>query len=82
MINKIELANGNTENTNEIAIKTTMIQEQTLRHSDQPVPPLDHSFLTSVSQLRGHSWAGVGLGIDRLTMVLGGIPSIKDVQWV
>jgi elongation factor P--beta-lysine ligase len=81
IINRVELANGNTENTNVNSIKTMMETEKQSRSADTKAPPLDTGFLNSLSQLQAHQWAGVGLGLDRLAMLIGGYKSIHDIQW-
>lgn len=63
-INKIEIANGNTEKTDKEYIHATFIKEQ-----EKTGLPIDDEFLTSLDQMKGHMYAGVGLGIDRLTML-------------
>lgn len=82
IMNKVELANGNTENTNINTIKAMMEKEQQLRAKADHAPPIDNKFLTSLSTLKKYQWAGVGLGIDRLTMMIGKRLSIKHVQWI
>jgi lysyl-tRNA synthetase class 2 len=64
-VNGIELANGNTENFNISSIKPFGIHP---------------SFLAVLSKLSHQSWSGVGLGIDRLTMLVGGLDSIGEVN--
>lgn len=57
-MNGIELANGNTENTNIESVKKGLRK------------PLDKEFLSSLKKMQNASYAGVGLGLDRLTMIL------------
>lgn len=64
-INGIELANGNTENFNLASIKPFN---------------LDSHLLAILSKLSPQSWSGVGLGIDRLTMLAGGFDHISLVN--
>jgi elongation factor P--beta-lysine ligase len=80
-INKIELANGNTENTNVPSIKAVMNAEQKARSIHTSKPPIDTDFLTSVKKMTKYQYAGVGLGLDRLTMLIGNINDIQAVQW-
>lgn len=81
-IQKIEIANGNTENTDTKSIQTMMQKEQQLRQRKPNTPPIDDDFLLAIDKLKTQSWSGVGLGVDRLTMLIGNITSIKDVQWI
>jgi len=64
-INGIELANGNTENTNIELVK------KGLRN------PVDHDFLRTLEKMKNTSYAGIGLGIDRLTMIFSNRSYIK-----
>lgn len=57
-INGIELANGNTENTDIESVKKGLRK------------PMDQEFLDSLKKMQNDSYAGVGLGIDRLTSML------------
>ncbi|MBI3366215.1 hypothetical protein HY041_01130, partial [Candidatus Roizmanbacteria bacterium] len=63
-INRIELANGNTENTDIQSVKKRLRR------------PLDHDFLGSLNKMKVASYAGVGLGVDRLTMLFLNVNSI------
>ncbi len=66
LIHRVELANGNTENTN----TTTMASV------------IDNGLIESLNHLQSHQWAGVGLGLDRLAMVIGEIDTIQEIQWL
>jgi elongation factor P--beta-lysine ligase len=76
-INKLELANGNTESFDLAAIVPVMESEKQRRGGD-----LNHQFIDSLKQMCGQTWSGVGLGIDRLTMILGHYDHISLVQSV
>lgn len=78
-IDRIELANGNTENTDVKSILKLFKTEQAKRSSlKSPIPltsriapiPIDHEFLKSLRKMGDSSYAGVGLGLDRLATVL------------
>lgn len=58
----IELANGNTENTNIEFIKKNLRK------------PIDKKFIESLNKMKDASYAGVGLGLDRLARLLQGMP--------
>lgn len=81
IINRIEIANGNTENTNAAQVEAMMEQERKIRQQTDRAVALDTTFIDSLSKLQNHSWAGVGLGLDRLSMMIGEIDSVHDVQW-
>ena len=63
-MHKIELGNGNTENTDSETIHSLFESE-----SKKTGMPIDMEFLTSLSAMKNDSYAGVGVGIDRLTML-------------
>jgi elongation factor P--(R)-beta-lysine ligase len=73
----MELANGNTENTDSNEIRKKFQEEIELRKSRKAeTSSLDEEFLSALDKMKGKSWSGVGLGIERLTMLLG---DIKDL---
>lgn len=61
-VHKIELANGNTENTDTAAIRKSFEEE-----SKKTNLPLDSEFISSLEGMKKSSYAGVGVGIDRLS---------------
>ncbi|MDP4011942.1 MAG: amino acid--tRNA ligase-related protein, partial [Candidatus Roizmanbacteria bacterium] len=63
-IHGIELANGNTESTDTRFIRTQFEKE----HKTTGMP-IDEDFLNSLERMKGSTYAGVGLGIDRLAMM-------------
>ena len=70
-INRLEIANGNTENTDAESVRKTFLEEQKQRKTKSLVsPPVDELFLESIKSLKTKRVGGVGLGIDRLVMVL------------
>ncbi len=85
-IDRIELANGNTENTDYRSILKLFKTEQSSRSSltshispislTSPIPPIDLDFLNSLKKMQNASYAGVGLGIDRLIMLFSDTHSI------
>ncbi len=79
-----EIGNGNTENLDTDSIKQHFQEEATARQqAHQPVHPLDQDFLTAIETLQktGMTYAGIGLGIDRLAMLLAGVDSIGEVEY-
>ncbi len=75
-LNGIEIANGNTENTDAEKLKKHFAEVQRHAHQQQPI---DEDFLNSLHQLdiQKKPYAGVGLGIDRLAMIFA---KAKDIQ--
>ena len=71
-IGGMEIGNGNTENTDEDAVRALSMEEYTYRKTrDIDIAPIDEPFLSSLTRLDGLSPAGVGIGLDRLTLILG-----------
>jgi len=65
----VELANGNTENTDIQLVK------KGLRH------PIDDEFLASLKKMGNASYAGIGLGVDRLSMLFSGSRSLNYIKF-
>lgn len=81
LINKIELADGNSEFFDEEAVRKVMEDEYKKRQKEKKHPhPIDEHFLQSLGKLAGQEWSGIGLGVDRLAMLASGIRSIKEIQ--
>lgn len=77
----MELANGNTENTNTETIHQVFTREEHERKKKKnSTAPIDMTFLTSLDKLSNGSYAGIGLGIDRLAMILADCSEIKQVE--
>ena len=67
-INGMEIGNGNTENTDVIAVRKTLKK------------PIDETFLKALNNMKNKSYGGMGLGIDRLVMLFSGAKDIKEVE--
>jgi elongation factor P--beta-lysine ligase len=79
-IGGMEIGNGNTENTNTKLVKQAFIDEENYRNNNKiDVPTIDASFLTALDQLNTSPIAGMGLGIDRLTMIFANVKDISEV---
>lgn len=72
-IGGVEIANGNNENTNVSEIRTVFEKE-----TGEGKSPLDIQFLEALQKMNysGNCYAGVGLGLDRLLMVMMGVQEI------
>lgn len=82
-INGMEIANGNTEKTDALAVEQAFVAEQKYRQqAGYTAPPIDQSFLNALANLSKQetSWAGIGLGVDRLAMILANTTEISDVE--
>lgn len=67
-INGIEIGNGNTENTDTDSVGKTLKK------------PVDEIFLKALNDMKGKSYAGMGIGIDRLAMIFSEAANIKEVE--
>lgn len=63
-IHKMEIGNGNSENTEAASVRKTFEIE-----SGKTGMPIDEEFLSSLEKMKNDSYAGVGVGIDRLAML-------------
>ena len=74
-----EIGNGNTEQLDPGAIRRLFRAERQARlHRGQTPQPIDEEMLAAIAAMRrsGHTYAGMGLGLDRLAMA---IADIKDI---
>ncbi len=42
-------------------------------------PPIDMEFIDALRKMKGKNYAGIGLGVERLAMVLGGVEDIEEL---
>ncbi|HCC84632.1 MAG TPA: hypothetical protein DEP87_03035 [Candidatus Pacebacteria bacterium] len=77
----IELGNGNREQTAVDIVKTAFKTEAEKRQlAGLILSPLDESFLNSLSQLHSMPYAGIGLGLERILMLLIGANELAMVR--
>lgn len=82
-IARIEIANGNTEETNVNRIRTSFQEEKEYRkRGHQPFQPIDidEEFLHNVDVLPHPPYTGIGLGIDRLAMIIADVADIHAFE--
>lgn len=70
-VSGIEIGNGNTENTDTKSLRKIFATEQ-----KRTKLPIDEEFLNSLKMMSKKSYAGVGIGIERLVMILNKKSSI------
>lgn len=71
----MEIGNGNTENTDIQYVQKTFETEH-----KKTGYPIDEEFLKSLDKMSAATYAGIGLGIDRLTMLLSGASTIQSIE--
>lgn len=67
-VHRIELANGNTENTDVAAVREVFEKQ-----SKQTSIPVDEEFLMCLQKMKSSNYAGVGMGVDRLVQLYTGM---------
>jgi elongation factor P--beta-lysine ligase len=85
----IEIGNGNTEHTNAAAVRDHFEKEAKDRQMAMEqgkvvhtaIPPLDIEFLDALTNIAGKGYAGMGLGIDRVVMMMANASSIDEVEY-
>lgn len=80
-IGNMEIGNGNTENTNHKIVSQSFKNEEARRkHQNQIYSPIDTDFLNSLKLMNKKSYAGIGIGIDRLAMLFSDSNNINDFR--
>lgn len=80
-IGGMEIGNGNTESCDAIAIRRTFERERTLRlGKNMEAPIIDEDFLESLDVMKRASYTGVGIGIERLAMILWNRKTIGEIN--
>lgn len=80
-IARMEIGNGNTESTQTKKIRTVFEHERLdVLGKNMEAPAVDEDFLKSLDAMKGSSYAGVGIGVERLAMILFDISSIHEVH--
>jgi lysyl-tRNA synthetase class 2 len=77
-INGTEIANAYSESNDPILQRTTLYEQSLRRDVDDEAPPMDENFVQAIEAGMPPA-GGLGIGIDRLVMLLTGETSIRDV---
>ena len=77
-INGSEYANAYSESNDPIFQRQTLYEQSLRREVDDEAPPMDENFVQAI-EIGMPPTGGLGIGIDRLVMLLTGEPSIRDV---
>jgi elongation factor P--beta-lysine ligase len=67
-LNGVEVGNGNMENTDADSVRKALGE------------PVDETFLSALKKMSSKTYAGMGLGIDRLAMIFSGVKNIREVE--
>ena len=77
-MNGIEFANAYSESNDPVFQRKTLYEQSLRREVDDEVPPMDENFVQAIEAGMPPT-GGMGIGIDRLVMLLTGENSIRDV---
>ncbi len=77
-INGTEFANAYSESNDPVFQRKTLYEQSLRREVDDEVPPMDENFVQAIEAGMPPT-GGMGIGIDRLVMLLTGENSIRDV---
>jgi lysyl-tRNA synthetase class 2 len=77
-INGTEIANAYSESNDPVLQRKTLYEQSLRREVDAEAPPMDENFVQAIETGMPPA-GGLGIGIDRLVMLLTGESSIRDV---
>ncbi len=77
-INGTEFANAYSESNDPVFQRQTLYEQSLRREVDDEAPPMDENFIQAI-EIGMPPTGGLGIGIDRLVMLLTGETSIRDI---
>jgi lysyl-tRNA synthetase class 2 len=77
-INGTEIANAYSESNDPVLQRNTLYEQSKRRDLDEEAPPMDENFVQAIEAGMPPA-GGLGIGIDRLVMLITGETSIRDV---
>jgi len=77
-INGTEFANAYSESNDPVFQRQTLYDQSLRREVDEEAPPMDENFVQAI-EIGMPPTGGLGIGIDRLVMLLTGETSIRDI---
>jgi len=77
-INGTEMANAYSESNDPVFQRKTLYEQSLRREVDEEAPPMDENFVQAIEAGMPPT-GGLGIGIDRLVMILTGETSIRDI---
>ncbi|MCU0847740.1 MAG: lysine--tRNA ligase [Spirochaetes bacterium] len=77
-INCMEFANAYSESNDPVFQRKTLYEQSLRREVDEEAPPMDENFVQAIEAGMPPA-GGLGIGIDRMVMLLTGEASIRDV---
>ena len=77
-INGTEFANAYSESNDPVFQRKTLFEQSLRREVDEEAPPMDENFVQAIEAGMPPA-GGMGIGIDRLVMLLTGESSIRDI---
>jgi lysyl-tRNA synthetase, class II len=77
-INGTEIANAYSESNDPVFQRKTLYEQSLRRAVDEEAPPMDENFVQAIESGMPPT-GGLGIGIDRVVMLLTGETSIRDV---
>jgi elongation factor P--beta-lysine ligase len=77
----MEIGNGNNENTDAEAVRWCFkLEDRERKQRGETSHPIDSEFIAALEKMDAKQYAGIGLGIDRLAMIMADVTSIDEIE--